>query len=127
MSMDAKKEVLRKLIKEMRDEMGGPVHQKLKKVSVVSDSEEGLEKGLNKAEEILKKFHAMKGDSNPYHSLDKGGPEISNEGEQTSPISEGEQSGRLDIPHDDDLGELEGSLEDSVDENEMIKKMLKKK
>lgn len=46
---DAKKGMLESLIKHMSS-MGG---DKLKKVSVMSDSEQGLEKGLDKAKEIL--------------------------------------------------------------------------
>lgn len=117
--MDMKKEVLRRLMKEMRNEMGEPVKGKLKKVSVVSDSDKGLSEGLNKAEQILKKFQSMKGDSNPYHSLDKGGPEISEEGEQSGPMNDEELF--------EDLGEQEDSLKDTLDEEEMRKLLMKKR
>lgn len=108
--LNVKKEVLRNLMKEMRNQMGKPVEGKLKKVSVVSDSEEGLSKGLNKAEQILKKFKELKGDS-----LES----MSNEEESNEESSEDEM-----MEH---LGEQEPSLEDSIDEEEMLKKIFLKK
>lgn len=116
--MNAKKNVLRSLIKDMRNEMGSPLKQKFKKVTVMSDTDEGIKKGLNKAEQIMEKFRQAKGDNNPYHSLDKGGPEISDEGEQVSDEA-------LSPEILERLGEQEESLEDSVDE-ELLKKLLKR-
>ena len=49
---------LQELKEEMLDEIGEsyePHMEKMKKVTVASDSQEGLDEGLNKAQEILKK------------------------------------------------------------------------
>lgn len=59
MKGDAKKAMLKALSQEMRGEMGKGYEEglkdKLMKVTVASDSPEGVEKGLSKAEEIMKK------------------------------------------------------------------------
>lgn len=54
----AKSKMLKELKKSMMEEMGAPFGEKMKemkKVTVASDSEEGLEEGLSKAQQILKK------------------------------------------------------------------------
>lgn len=60
--MDKRKAKLSQL-KALRDEMNGMMGDEfgksLKKVTVASDSEEGLEKGLSKAQEIMKKKGLM--------------------------------------------------------------------
>lgn len=55
----AKAEMLKELSKEMSDDMYSPMKEMLgkkgmKKVSVMSDSPEGLEKGLSMAEKLMK-------------------------------------------------------------------------
>jgi len=55
---EAKRKMLMALKKDMmmEDDMGlGDKLKKMKKVTVASDTEEGLKEGLSKAEEILKK------------------------------------------------------------------------
>tara|TARA_R100001086_G_scaffold10197_1_gene5480 strand:- start:1370 stop:1672 length:303 start_codon:yes stop_codon:yes gene_type:complete len=52
--MNAKKEMLKHLSKEMRDMIGDGYGEKMKKITIASDSEEGLKEGLSKAEEIMK-------------------------------------------------------------------------
>lgn len=62
----AKKEMLKKLSKDIANEMKGPMRDGLKskqEVKVVADSKEGLEEGLSKAMQILKKRSEMKGES----------------------------------------------------------------
>ena len=56
---------LQELKEEMMDEMGedfAPHMEGMKKVTVASDDDEGLEEGLDKAKEILKKRKGMKKD-----------------------------------------------------------------
>lgn len=60
----AKSDMLKLLSKEMSDDQYSPLKDKLagkkmSKVTVMSDSPKGLEKGLSKAEEILKKRDSM--------------------------------------------------------------------
>lgn len=60
----AKKEMLKKLSKDIANEMKGPMRDGLKskqEVKVVADSKEGLEEGLSKAMQILKKRKEMMG------------------------------------------------------------------
>lgn len=55
--IEAKKAMLKKLKSMMRDESYEPKKEemkKMKKVTVMSDSEEGLEEGLSKAQKIMK-------------------------------------------------------------------------
>lgn len=63
--MDAKRTILKELKKQMSkdDSMGLDkiLPSKLKKVTVMADSKKGLEEGLTKAQEILKKRLASKG------------------------------------------------------------------
>lgn len=56
MKKEARLENLKKMKKEMKEKMmDGRDFSDVKKVTVMSDSEEGLEEGLSKAEQILKK------------------------------------------------------------------------
>ena len=60
--MMAKREMLKELKKAMMDDDDVGMAEKLegmKKVTVASDTKEGLEEGLDKAQEILKKRKAM--------------------------------------------------------------------
>jgi hypothetical protein len=70
--MDKKQQARMEMLKALSKKKGSEIHapkaeefkkKKLSKVTVMSDSEEGLEKGLTKAQEILKaKLGKMFGD-----------------------------------------------------------------
>ncbi len=80
----AKMDMLKELSKEMSDDQYSPLAEKLKgkklqKVSVMSDSKEGLKKGLSKAEELLK----MKGYGDSEEESEEG-----EEGESEEEASE---------------------------------------
>jgi hypothetical protein len=51
--MEAKKAVIQELRQMAEEMMGGDLMEGMKKVTVASDSKEGLEEGLEKAKEIL--------------------------------------------------------------------------
>ena len=59
----AKSEMLKELSKTMSDDQNSPLKdimgKKMQKVTVMSDSKKGLEQGLSKAEQILKKKESM--------------------------------------------------------------------
>jgi hypothetical protein len=59
MKRSAKLSQLGELSKEMRKMMGDNFGKSLKKVTVAADSEEGLKKGLSKAQEIMAKKKMM--------------------------------------------------------------------
>lgn len=59
MKRSAKLSQLGELSKEMRKMMGDDFGKSLQKVTVAADSKEGLEKGLSKAQEIMKKKGMM--------------------------------------------------------------------
>lgn len=101
----AKAEMLKELSKEMSDDMYSPMKDMLgkkgmKKVSVMSDSPEGLQKGLTMAEKLMQLKSKQNGDE-----------EESMEEEEESPEMEAE----------DEISEM------SPDEMEMMFEMLKKK
>ena len=52
MKLEAKKNVVKEIMDMLKGDMAGQM-KGLKKVTVASDSEEGLEKGLNKAQQII--------------------------------------------------------------------------
>lgn len=116
----AKSEMLKELSKEMSDDMYSPMKDMLgkkgmKKVSVMSDSPEGLEKGLSMAEKLMKlKKSQSNGESESEEEScssckGKGCPMC--ESEEESPEMEAE----------DDLSEM------SPDEMKAMYEMLKKK
>ena len=63
MKKKAKEAMLKELSKTMSDDQNSPLKdvlgKKMQKVTVMSDSTKGLEKGLSKAEQILKKKESM--------------------------------------------------------------------
>jgi len=59
----AKLSQLKDLSKEMRKMMGDSFGDSMQKVTVASDSPEGLQKGLSKAQEIMKKKGILKDES----------------------------------------------------------------
>lgn len=65
MKKDAKRKAIKSLKDEMADMMGDRYSDGMKdkmSVKVISDSEEGIEEGLSKAQEIMKKRKAMMGE-----------------------------------------------------------------
>lgn len=53
MKKEARKKMLEKLKGTMKENMFNPMKESMQKVTVASDSKEGLMKGLEKAEEVL--------------------------------------------------------------------------
>lgn len=103
-SSKAKKEMLDHLSGLMKDHMSSG----LKKVTVASDSPEGLEKGLEKAKEIVEKKEV---------------PDMEDEAEDMSEEDSGEK-----IPFSDDSEEESQDEEMSAEEiDEMIKQLQEKK
>lgn len=62
MKKEARKKMLKKLKSSMNEDMYNPMKENMQKVTVASDSAEGLKEGLSKAQEILKKKKEMMGD-----------------------------------------------------------------
>lgn len=65
MRKEARKKMLKKMKGMLKDDMYGPMKDKMKgmqKVTVASDSQEGLKEGLNKAQEIMSKRKEMMGE-----------------------------------------------------------------
>ncbi len=60
--LEAKKKMLKELKKMMREDHYGPMEEDMQKVTVMSDSEEGLKEGLSKAEQIMKMKEEMSDD-----------------------------------------------------------------
>lgn len=63
---EARKRMLKKMKKEASDDIYSPMKENMSKVTITSDSKEGLEKGLSKAQEILKKREEMMEDGDDY-------------------------------------------------------------
>lgn len=71
MKSHVKRSILKDLKEAMRQDMHGSMGDKMKqKVVVASDSPEGLEEGLSKAQEILKKRLEMMGEDMDSESED---------------------------------------------------------
>ena len=120
----AKSEMLKELSKEMSDDMYSPMKDMIgkkgmKKVSVMSDSPEGLEKGLSMAEKLMKLKSEQKGVSSEDESScemckGKGCPSCESETEEESPEMEAQ----------DDLSEM--SEDEMVAMYELLKQKLGK-
>ncbi len=87
----AKSAMLKELSKEMSDDQYSPLKglmkgKKMQKVSVMSDSPEGLKKGLSKAEQLLK----MKG-----YDAESEDEESEDEGEEMEEESAEEEMGEM--------------------------------
>jgi hypothetical protein len=85
----AKAEMLKELSKEMSDDMYSPMKDMLgkkgmKKVSVMSDSPEGLEKGLSMAEKLMQLKSKQNGEEETESDMQKESPEMESE-EEMSP------------------------------------------
>jgi len=120
----AKAEMLKELSKEMSDDMYSPMKDMLgkkgmKKVSVMSNSPEGLQKGLTMAEKLMK---LKKEQSSPEmgESEDESCSNCKGEGcAMCEGESEGEESPEMDM--EEDMSEM------SPDEMQAMYEMLKKK
>lgn len=112
--MQAKKDILKNLKKEMAsgDDLG--LSGKMKKVTVMSDSDEGLNEGLSKAEQILQKRKKLAGvdesESEESEAVPFGG-------EETPEEEEAEESEMLE----------DMSAEQIQQKIEMLQKMLSSK
>jgi len=62
MKDEAKKRMLQHLKKMMSDGMHSGMEEGMKKVTIMSDSEDGLERGIDKAKEIMEKRESMMDD-----------------------------------------------------------------
>lgn len=62
MKKEARKKTLKNIKSIMKDDMFEPMKKKLQKVTVASNSPEGLEEGLSMAKEILEKKEDMMGE-----------------------------------------------------------------
>lgn len=61
------------VVKSLRDDMSGMMGDKLNKISVLSNSKQGLKKGLDKAQDVLGNMDEsseLKDAENPYHDSD---------------------------------------------------------
>lgn len=77
----AKAEMLKELSKEMSDDMYSPMKGMLgkkgmKKVSVMSDSPEGLEKGLSMAEKLMQLKSKENGEEDSMEESEEESPEM---------------------------------------------------
>lgn len=82
----AKAEMLKELSKEMSDDMYSPMKGMLgkkgmKKVSVMSDSPEGLEKGLSMAEKLMQLKSKENGEEDSMEESEEESPEMEAEDE----------------------------------------------
>ena len=94
----AKSEMLKELSKEMSDDMYSPMKGMLgkkgmKKVSVMSDSPEGLQKGLTMAEKLMKLKSEQSGEE---ESEDEESPEMEAE-EEASEMSPEEMEAMFEM------------------------------
>lgn len=81
MEKKAKAEMLKELSKEMSDDMYSPMKDMLgkkgmKKVSVMSDSPQGLEKGLSVAEKLMQLKSEQNGDEETETDMMEEAPEM---------------------------------------------------
>lgn len=116
MKQKAKKELLKDLKKLMMDDTFGDMgdslkSKKMQKVTVASPSEEGLEEGLSKAQQILQKRDAMMGDEE--ESEDEEGDEFDCGGKKDEYAEGG--LGDYDVP-DEDTPETEKPSERFIEE-----------
>jgi hypothetical protein len=89
----AKAEMLKELSKEMSDDMYSPMKDMLgkkgmKKVSVMSDSPEGLEKGLSMAEKLMQLKSKQGGEENLMEESEEESPEMEASEEMSEMSSE---------------------------------------
>jgi hypothetical protein len=131
------------VMNEMRNEAASAMHGKLgglKKVSVMSDSSEGLKHGLDKAKQILPDQEDEEGMAhggvvgdehemdemtaeaeNPYHDNDMAKaehafPDHQDESEEEDPDHEGEESPEEELSEEHPSNEGHGMSSDEIDE-----------
>ncbi len=120
----AKAEMLKELSKEMSDDMYSPMKGMLgkkgmKKVSVMSDSPEGLKKGLSMAEKIMQAKSSQEG--NGEESEDESCPKCKGKGCPLCQASEDSEEESPEMEAEEDASEM------SPEEMEAMFEMLKKK
>lgn len=123
------------VMKEMRDEAAKAMHGKLdglKKISVLSDSKEGLSKGLDKAKEIAglsdggvvedqEEMDKMTAEAeNPYHDADMAKaehafPDHQDASEEEDPDQEGTESPEEELSEDHPSNEGHNLSEEEID------------
>lgn len=116
----AKAEMLKELSKEMSDDMYSPMKDMMgkkgmKKITVASDSPEGLQKGLTMAEKLMKLKSSQSGEESESCPMCKG---------KGCPMCEGKEEEEMEEPEQEAEEELS---EMSEDEMEAMFEMLKKK
>lgn len=123
MKSDARKAMLKSLSKEMRGEIGkgyedGGLKDKLMKVTVASDSPEGVEKGLNKAEEIMKKrIGPMEDEAEDMMEMGEGlvGDVMDEDGDMESPMEEiAEEEVEEEFQSPDEIREMIAELQEKL-------------
>lgn len=97
----AKAEMLKELSKEMSDDMYSPMKDMLgkkgmKKVSVMSDSPEGLEKGLSMAEKLMKLKSKENGEEEMMDDYEEESPEME-ASEEMSDMSDEEMEAMFEM------------------------------
>lgn len=97
----AKSEMLKELSREMSDDMYSPMKDMLgkkgmKKVSVMSDSPEGLEKGLSMAEKLMKLKSEQNGEEESMEKDKEESPEMEAE-DELSEMSEEEMMAMFEL------------------------------
>lgn len=111
---EAKLGVVHDMKQMAMDEMGNSLNG-LKKISVASDSKEGLKKGLGKAEELLEK---------PEMSHDEEGESLEEEASESPEEEEQElESGKEKKPEDMDAEELQKHIDELMRLKEQKDKM----
>ena len=127
MKKKALKESLKELKKMMRDDSYEPMQEKLQKVTVMSDSPEGLKEGLSKAEEILEKRKAMFDEGEEEDEESDEGLDMSEMLERAREASEDYYEGGVKpMEASEDLGEGEAYEEDDDKKKEERRRMLTK-
>jgi hypothetical protein len=121
----AKAEMLKELSKEMSNDMYSPMKDMIgkkgmKKVSVMSDSPEGLKKGLSMAEKIMQAKSSQE-DNGEEGEEEKSCPKCKGKG---CPFCQGSEDSEEESP---EMEAEEDASEMSPDEMEAMYEMLKKK
>jgi hypothetical protein len=126
----AKAEMLKELSKEMSNDMYSPMKDMIgkkgmKKVSVMSDSPEGLQKGLSMAERLMKlKSNQEGGEEEGEDSEEESCPKCKGKGCPFCQASEESEDSEEESP---EMEAEEDASEMSPDEMEAMYEMLKKK
>jgi hypothetical protein len=123
----AKAEMLKELSKEMSNDMYSPMKDMIgkkgmKKVSVMSDSPEGLKKGLSMAEKIMQAKSSQ--EDNGEEMEDESCPKCKGKG---CPFCQGSEESEDSEEESPEMEAEEDASEMSPDEMEAMYEMLKKK